>query len=174
MNFDLATGIAVLERTPHAFRSLLDGLTPAWTDATEGPDTWSPFIILGHLAHAERDDWIPRARIILAQGADRRFTPYDRFAQFRESQGKLLTDLLEEFAELRARNLATLSGWRLTDAQLELTGEHPAFGSVTLRQHLATWVAHDLGHIAQTARVMAEQYRDAVGPWRAYLPVMDR
>ena len=174
MNFDLSTGIAVLERTPHALRSLLDGLTPAWTDATEGPDTWSPCIILGHLAHGERDDWIPRARIILAQGADRRFEPYDRFAQFRESEGKSLTDLLEEFAELRARNLATLSGWRLTDAQLELTGEHPDFGSVTLRQLLATWVAHDLGHIAQTARVMAKQYREAVGPWRAYLPVMDR
>jgi hypothetical protein len=174
VNFDLATGIAVLERTPHTMRSLLDGLTSAWTDATEGPDTWSPFIILGHLAHGERDDWIPRARIILAQGADRRFRPFDRDAQFRESQGKLLTDLLEEFAELRARNLATLSGWRLTDAQLELTGEHPEFGPVTLRQLLATWVAHDLGHIAQTARVMAKQYRDAVGPWRAYLPVMDR
>jgi len=174
VNFDLATGIAVLERTPHAFRSLLDGLGPAWTDATEGPETWSPFTILGHLVHGERDDWIPRARIIVAQGADRRFTPYDRFAQFRESQGKTITDLLEEFAELRARNLATLAGWRLTDAQLELTGEHPDFGSVTLRQLLATWVAHDLGHIAQTTRVMAKQYREAVGPWRAYLPVMER
>jgi hypothetical protein len=174
MDFDLTAGVSVLERTPHTFRAMLDGLPPAWTDATEGPDTWSPYVIIGHLAHAERADWIPRARIILAQGADRRFTPFDRFAQFRESEGKSLTDLLAEFTRLRAESLATLAGWRLTDAHLELTGEHPAFGAVTLRQLLATWVAHDLGHIGQTARVMAKQYRDAVGPWRAYLPVMDR
>jgi hypothetical protein len=174
MDFDLTAGVSVLERTPHTFRAMLDGLPPAWTDATEGPDTWSPYVIIGHLAHAERADWIPRARIILAQGADRRFTPFDRFAQFRESEGKSLTDLLAEFTRLRAESLATLTGWRLTDAHLELAGEHPAFGAVTLRQLLATWVAHDLGHIGQTARVMAKQYRDAVGPWRAYLPVMDR
>ncbi len=174
MDFDLTAGVSVLERTPHTFRAMLDGLSPAWTDATEGPDTWSPYVIIGHLAHAERADWIPRARIILAQGADRRFTPFDRFAQFRESEGKSLADLLAEFTRLRAESLTTLAGWRLTDAHLELTGEHPAFGAVTLRQLLATWVAHDLGHIGQTARVMAKQYRDAVGPWRAYLPVMDR
>jgi hypothetical protein len=174
MDFDLTAGVSVLERTPHTFRAMLDGLPPAWTDATEGPDTWSPYVIIGHLAHAERADWIPRARIILAQGADRRFTPFDRFAQFRESEGKSLPDLLAEFTRLRAESLTTLAGWRLTDAHLELTGEHPAFGAVTLRQLLATWVAHDLGHIGQTARVMAKQYRDAVGPWRAYLPVMDR
>ena len=174
MDFDLTAGVSVLKRTPHTFRAMLDGLPPAWTDATEGPDTWSPYVIIGHLAHAERADWIPRARIILAQGADRRFTPFDRFAQFRESEGKSLVDLLAEFTRLRAESLTTLAGWRLTDAHLELTGEHPAFGAVTLRQLLATWVAHDLGHIGQTARVMAKQYRDAVGPWRAYLPVMDR
>ncbi len=174
MDFDLTAGVSVLERTPHTFRAMLDGLPPAWTDATEGPDTWSPYVIIGHLAHAERADWIPRARIILAQGTDRRFTPFDRFAQFRESEGKSLADLLAEFTRLRAESLTTLAGWRLTDAHLELTGEHPAFGAVTLRQLLATWVAHDLGHIGQTARVMAKQYRDAVGPWRAYLPVMDR
>lgn len=174
MNFDLPTGIAVLERTPRTLRSMLDGLPSAWIDATEGPDTWSPYIIVGHLIHGERTDWIARAKIILAQGADRRFTPYDRFAQFRESEGKSLGDLLEEFARLREENLATLTGWRLTDRELALEGEHPDFGAVTLRQLLVTWVAHDLGHIAQTARVMAKQYREAVGPWRAYLPVMDR
>jgi len=174
MDFDLTAGVSVLERTPHTFRAMLDGLPPAWTDATEGPDTWSPYVIIGHLAHAERADWIPRARIILAQETDRRFTPFDRFAQFRESEGKSLADLLAEFTRLRAESLTTLAGWRLTDAHLDLTGEHPAFGAVTLRQLLATWVAHDLGHIGQTARVMAKQYRDAVGPWRAYLPVLDR
>jgi len=174
MNFDLAASVAVLERTPQTFRAMLGGLSPVWTDATEGPDSWSPWVILGHLIHGERDDWIPRAEIILEQGADRRFTPYDRFAQFQESKGKSLTQLLDEFAELRGQNLATLASWRLTTEQLSLTGQHPEFGSVTLRQLLSTWVAHDLGHIAQTARVMAKQYREAVGPWRAYLPVLDR
>lgn len=174
MDFDLTAAVPVLERTPHALRAMLAGLPPAWTDATEGPDTWSPYDVVGHLIHGERTDWIARARIVLAQGEDRRFTPYDRFAQFRESQGKSLADLLDEFAALRAENLATLAGWRLTEAQLDLVGEHPAFGAVTLRQLLATWVAHDLGHVAQVARVMARQYRDAVGPWRAYLPVLDR
>jgi hypothetical protein len=174
MNFDLAASVAVLERTPQTFRAMLGGLSPVWTDATEGPDSWSPWVILGHLIHGERDDWIPRAEIILEQGADRRFTPYDRFAQFQESKGKSLTQLLDEFAELRGQNMATLAGWRITSEQLSLTGEHPEFGSVTLRQLLSTWVAHDLGHIAQTARVMAKQYREAVGPWRAYLPVLDR
>ena len=174
MDFDLATGVSVLERTPHALRAMLAGLPTSWTDATEGPETWSPYDIVGHLVHGERTDWIARARIILAQGAERRFEPYDRFAQFHESRGKSLGDLLDEFASLRAANLATVAGWRLTDVELALTGEHPAFGTVTLRQLLATWVAHDLGHVAQTARVMAKQYREAVGPWRAYLPVMDR
>jgi hypothetical protein len=174
MDFELTAGLAVLERTPDTLRALLAGLPPTWTDATEGPETWSPYVILGHLIHGERTDWIPRAQIILDQGPQRRFTPYDRFAQFHESQGKDLAILLDEFARLRAENLATLAGWRLTDAQLALEGEHPEFGPVTLRQLLATWVAHDLGHVAQTARVMAKQYREAVGPWRAYLPVMDR
>jgi hypothetical protein len=174
MEFDLEKGVAVLERTPRALRVMLDGLAPEWTDATEGPETWSPYVIVGHLIHGERTDWIPRARIILSQGASRRFTTFDRFAQLRESQGKSLAELLDEFARLRAGNLATLGGWRLTEAQLDLDGEHPEFGAVTLRQLLATWVAHDLGHVAQMGRVMAKQYREAVGPWRAYLPILDR
>ena len=174
MEFDLQNGIAVLERTPRTLDAMLRGLDSAWTDATEGPETWSPWVIIGHLVRGERADWIPRATIILAQGEDRRFTPFDRFAQFRESEGKSLGALLDEFAQIRAENLATLAAWRLTDAQLALEGEHPAFGPVTLRQLLSTWVAHDLGHVAQIARVMAKQYREAVGPWRAYLPVLDR
>jgi hypothetical protein len=174
MDFDLPAGVAVLERTPATLRALLAGLPAAWTDATEGPDTWSPYVVVGHLIHGERADWIPRARVILAQGEDRRFAPFDRFAQFRESEGKSLGELLDEFERLRAESLATLAGWRLTDAQLALRGEHPALGPATLRELLATWVAHDLGHLAQIARVMAKQYRDAVGPWRAYLSVMER
>ena len=170
----LPDAIAILEHTPQALRALLDGLSPAWTDATEGPDTWSPYVIVGHLIHGERTDWIPRARIILEQRADRRFTPYDRFAQFRESAGKPLAALLDEFSQLRATNVALLRGWNLSDEQLALTGQHPEFGEVTLRQLLATWAAHDLSHLAQATRVMAKQYRDAVGPWQAYLPVMNR
>lgn len=174
MNFELSDGIAVLERTPATFRALLANLPERWTMSNEGPETFSAFDNVGHLIQGERADWIPRARIILAQGADRRFEPYDRFAQVRESQGKSLAQLLDEFTQLRAENLVTLRSWKLGNRELGLEGEHPAFGAVTLRQLLATWVAHDLGHVAQTTRVMAKQYRDAVGPWRQYLPVLDR
>jgi hypothetical protein len=174
MDFDITQGISVLERTPGALHAMLHDLGAAWIDETEGPETWSCYDIVGHLVHGERTDWIPRARLILSQSTNRRLPPYDRFAQFQESQGKSLSDLLDEFERLRAESLATLAGWRLTDAELTLTGEHPEFGTVTLRQLLATWVVHDLGHIAQSARVMAKQYRDAIGPWRAYLPIVDR
>lgn len=172
--FHLDEGIAVLERTPAALRALLSGLPEPWIVATEGPETFSAFDNVGHLIHGERTDWMPRARIILAQGANRTFAPYDRFAQVRESAGKSLAQLLNEFEALRFGNLATLRGWQLTDEKLALQGEHPALGTVTLRQLLATWVAHDLGHVAQTSRVMAKRYREAVGPWRAYLPILDR
>ena len=174
MEFQLTDGLAVLGRTPSTLGTMLSELGPQWFDATEGADTWSPYVIVGHLIHGERTDWISRAQIILAQGNNRQFEPYDRFAQFHESAGKSLSTLLEEFAQLRGVNLATLASWQLTDRELALTGEHPAFGTVTLRQLLATWVAHDLGHIAQAARVMAKQYREDVGPWRAYLPILDR
>jgi hypothetical protein len=174
MELDLKQGTAILERTPRVLRTLLATLGPEWIDATEGPETWSPYVILGHLVHGERTDWIPRAEIILAQGASRLFHPFDRFAQFEESRGKSLDDLLDEFTRRRAQSLETLARWQLTDAQLALEGVHPVFGTVTLRQLLATWVAHDLGHIAQTTRVMAKQYRAAVGPWREYLPILDR
>lgn len=170
----LPRAVEILERTPTAFRALLGGLPEEWTAPNEGPSTFSPFDTLGHLIHGERADWIPRARLILAQGPDRRFEPYDRFAQYRESRGRTMAQLLDEFARRRAENLVTLAGWRLTEAQLALEGEHPEFGPVTLRQLLATWVAHDLSHLAQTARVMAKQLRAAVGPWRAYLPILDR
>jgi hypothetical protein len=174
MEFDVTLGIAVLERTPPTLRALLRGLGPAWADATEGPETWSPYVIMGHLILGERTNWVARAQLILAQGPNRRFAPFDRVPRLRESQSESLDSLLDEFASLRAANLTTLAGWRLTDTELALEGEHPEFGVVTLRQLLATWVAHDLGHVAQAARVMAKQYREAVGPWRAYLPILDR
>ena len=153
---------------------MLSGLPASWTSATEGPETWSPYDIVGHLIHGERTDWIPRARIVLDQGANRRFTPYDRFAQFRESKGKTLVELLDEFERLRGRNLETLAAWQLTESQFALEGQHPELGAVTLRQLLASWVVHDLGHIAQCARVMAKQYREAIGPWAEYLPIVNR
>ena len=166
--------MAVLERTPSVFRAMLAGLSGPWLYTDEGPETFTAFDNLAHVIHGERTDWIPRAKIILEQGANRRFAPFDRFAHATESAGKPLAKLLDEFDTLRAANLVTLRGWALTEQQLDLVGEHPALGAVTLRQLLATWVGHDLGHIAQIARVMAKRYRDDVGPWRAYLPIMDR
>lgn len=174
MKFELATGVPVLERTPRALRELLGGLPENWTTPNEGPETWSAFDVVGHLIHGEKTDWIPRARLILDSGRQIPFTPFDRFAQFRASEGKTLAALLDEFAVARAKSLTTLRSWNLTESQLSLEGEHPEFGAVTLRQLLATWVAHDLGHLVQIGRVMAKQYRDAIGPWATYLSVMHR
>lgn len=172
--FDLDHAIAVLERGPAAFRAVLSGLSEVWTTPNEGPDTWSAFDNIGHLIHGERTDWIPRARMILEHGRTRTFEPFDRFAQVRENVGRSLDELLDELARLRAENLETLRGWRLTERELALEGEHPVFGCVTLAQLLATWTVHDLGHLAQVSRVMAKQWRVEVGPWRAYLPILDR
>jgi len=174
MNFDLANAVAVLERTPGVLQALLAGLSDEWTRPNEGPDTWSPFDVVGHLISAEEVDWLERARIILAQGPDRRFVPFDRFRNLEANRGKTLEELLDWFADLRSRNLRELASLGIGPRELELTGEHPEFGIVTLSQLLSTWVAHDLGHIAQISRVMAKQYREAVGPWTAYLPVLTR
>lgn len=174
MDFDLAAGIAVLTRTPSVLRALLAGLPEEWTSRNEGPETWSPFDVVGHLIDGEETDWMPRARSILAQGTERRFEPFDRFRHLRINRGKTLGELLDRFAELRARNLRELQGLRLTREQLRLAGEHPQLGTVTLEQLLATWVVHDLGHLGQIVRVMAKQYGEAVGPWAAYLSVLHR
>lgn len=174
MRYDLANGIAVLERTPGVVQAFLGGLPPDWTSPNEGPDTWSPAQVVGHLVDNEESNWMVRARVILAQGASRRFTPVDRTRQVDIYKGRPLAELLARFAEVRQRNLQDLRALELSPAQLALTGEHPEFGTVTLAQLLATWVTHDLGHIAQIARVMAKQYKEAVGPWEAYLPVLRR
>jgi hypothetical protein len=171
-NFDVARSVEVLRRTPEIFRALLGGLDERWIRATEGPETFSPFDVLGHLIDGEETDWIPRARIILARGPDVTFEPYDRFRHYQRNVGRSLSSLLDEFARLRAANLELLTTWRLTARELDLPGEHPSLGRVTLRQLLAAWVVHDLGHVAQTARVMAKQYRDDVGPWVPYMPVL--
>ncbi|MDQ6688922.1 MAG: DinB family protein [Gemmatimonadota bacterium] len=172
MKFLLAEAIPVLERTPRVLKALLDEAPSSWTSAREAPDAWSPSQIVGHLIHGERTDWIPRARIILKQESYRRFDPFDRFAELESDRP--LRDRLEEFERLRAESVATLRGWNLKDKDLELTAEHPELGTVTMRQLLATWVVHDVSHIAQITRTMAREYTEAVGPWTAYFRVLQR
>ena len=174
MEFDLTEGKAILRRTPATLDAQLRGLPDAWARAVEGPDTWSAYDIVGHLIHGEETDWIPRARIILEHGEARAFDPFDRTAMFEQSKGKSLEELLDEFAALRARSLEELDGLQVTPDRLGLGGTHPELGRVTLGQLLATWVAHDLGHLAQVSRVLARQYAEEVGPWRAYLPILGR
>jgi hypothetical protein len=171
--FLLAESREILERTPRVLDAWLRGMPEAWASVTEGEGSWSAFDVVGHLIHGEETDWIPRARLILEEGEARVFPPFDRTAMFAASRGRSLDALLTRFAELRAESLRTLDGWNLNEAMLERRGRHPAFGAVTLRQLLATWTAHDLGHLAQVARVMAKRYRDEVGPWREYLSVME-
>ena len=172
MDFDLARSIDVLRRTPLTLRELLSDLPEPWIRGNEGLETFSPFDVVGHLIDGEETDWMPRARIILDGGADPRFEPYDRFRHRARNVGRTLSSLLEEFAQLRSGNLDTLRSWKLTQESLDLMGVHPTFGPVTLRQLLAAWVVHDLGHVAQIARVMAKQYKDAVGPWIPFMPVL--
>lgn len=174
MRFDLDQAVAVLERTPSVLSTLLVDLPRGWTRTNEGGESWSAYDVLGHLIHGERTDWVPRARIILDEGEGRTFDPFDRFAQEQESQGKSLGDLLTEFARLRERNLETLKSLELVPGDLERRGLHPELGSVTLGELLATWVVHDLGHLAQIGRSMAAHYAEDVGPWAEYLPVLDR
>jgi DinB superfamily len=172
MEFDLDLSLDILRRTPATLEALLDAAADAWARGTEGPETFSPFDVVGHLIDGEETDWIPRARIILAQARDPRFEPYDRFRHQARNADRSLRSLLVEFTRVRTANLELLRSWRLTAAELDLTGVHPSLGRVTLRQLLATWVVHDLGHVAQVVRVMAKQYREEVGPWLPYLPVL--
>ncbi|HEY8182081.1 MAG TPA: DinB family protein [Thermoanaerobaculia bacterium] len=172
MDFDLERSAEVLARTPATLQALLGGLAAEWIRGTEGPETFSPFDVVGHLIDGEETDWIPRARIILARGPNPRFEPYDRFRHLARNANRSADSLLQEFAKLRADNLNVLRAWQLTPSDLDLPGMHPSLGPVTLRQLLAGWVVHDLGHIAQIARVMAKQYTDAVGPWVPFMPVL--
>lgn len=172
MDFDLESALNVLRRTPATLSALLADLPEPWARGIEGPQTFSPFDVVGHLVDGEETDWIPRARIILSREPGARFEPYDRFRHRERNVNRSLQSLLDEFSRLRAANLELLASWRLTAAELALTGMHPGLGSVTLEQLLAAWVVHDLGHLAQAARVMAKQYRDAVGPWLSFMPVL--
>ena len=172
MAFDLNQTIALLSRTPATLNALLRGLPDIWAQRNEGKDTWSAFDIVGHLIYGERTDWMPRARIILENGEARTFEPFDRLGQVEESRGKSLEQLLDDFARLRQENLAALRALNLQPEDLGRRGRHPELGVVTLAELMATWAVHDLTHVHQLSRVMAHQYRDAVGPWSAYLGVL--
>ena len=172
MKHSLEDTVALLSHTPAALRALLVDLPHAWIDQNEGQGTWSVYGVLGHLIHGELTDWIPRAKRILHYGPSKAFDPFDRLAQERESTGKSFQNLVEEFSRLRSQNLNELNSMKLSSIDMEKQGLHPSLGVVTLSQLLATWAAHDLTHLHQISRIMAYQYREAVGPWSAYLGVM--
>ncbi|MBA3920137.1 MAG: hypothetical protein C0516_16380 [Gemmatimonas sp.] len=174
MNFSLDEGRSILARTPVILDVWLRDLPDVWVHGTEGPGTWSPYQVVGHLLHGERTDWMPRIQLTLSSDAERRFTPFDREAMLRDHAETPLHELLRAFRSAREDNLALLSALDIRDVHFSGTATHPVFGEVTLGQLLATWVAHDLSHLAQISRTMAKQYREAVGPWRQFLSVMDR
>lgn len=174
MNFQLDQAIEVLSNTPAVLRSMLSGLSRPWVMNNYGEKTFSPFDVVGHLIHGEKTDWMGRLRIILEQGESRPFDPFDRYAMYEASRGKSIGDLLDEFETLRRRNVGELKALNLRPAQFSLRGTHPALGTVTLENLLATWVVHDLGHLHQIAKCMAWQYRGSVGPWREYLTILPR
>lgn len=171
-NFSLEKTIEILERTPEVIKTMLVGISDDWISANEGGETWTIFDVIGHLVHGEKTDWIPRAEIILSDLPDKTFPVFDRFAQFDESKGKTLSDLLSEFAELRKESIAKLKDKKLTSEDLVKKGIHPAFGEVFLSQLLSTWMVHDLDHISQISRILAKQYKEDVGPWFEYLKIL--
>jgi len=173
MTYDVKEAVQILERTPAVLQTLLSGLTPGWVMNNEGPDTFSPFDVVGHLIHGEKTDWVIRAKIILATGTAKPFAPWNRFAQMEESKGKTLDHLLQEFAALRKGNINWLNAAALTEADLDKTGTHPVLGQVSLRHLLATWAVHDLTHIAQITRVMAKQYKEEIGPWAGFFRILN-
>ena len=174
MTYNLTEALHVLKQTPRTLKSFLGHLPDSWIYSNEGQHTWSPYDIVGHLIHGEKTDWIPRLKIILSHSDNKIFSPFDRFAQFEDSKGKSMPQLLDDFETLRKDNLIILKNLNISDAQLALKGVHPDLGEVTLSQLLATWVTHDLGHIAQISRVMAKQYKNEVGPWATYISILNQ
>jgi len=172
MNFTLEKSFEILERTPTVLRTLLSGLSDDWIMNNEGPETFSPYYVMGHLIHGEKTDWRDRTVMILEHGTEKTFVPFDRFAQFEASKGKSLTNLIDDFEKLRLDSLTWLKSLNLTEEDFNKKGTHPALGQVTLRQLLSTWVIHDLTHIAQITRVMAKQYKSEIGPWIEYFRIM--
>lgn len=172
MSFDLPRALEVLSRTPSVLESLLDGLSDEWLDASEGPDTFTPRDVVGHLIHGEETDWVPRIRLILERGENEPFVPFDRFGFREKIQGRAMDDLLRELRNLRGENLDYVRGLGLSTADFDRKGRHPGLGTVTLGQLIASWVVHDLGHVRQVVRVLARQYGEAVGPWKEYLTIL--
>ena len=172
--FDLNKSLEILNRTPAVLEALLSDISETWVFNNEGPGTWSPYDIVGHLIHGERTDWLVRTKIILSEAADNTFEPFDRFAQLASGKDKSLNALLSEFRKLRMENIAELKSLQIKDANLSEKGTHPELGEVDLRQLLSSWVVHDLGHLSQISRVMAKQYKTEVGPWKAYLGILKR
>ena len=173
MNFNLDRSYEILERTPTVLRALLQNLHDSWTSGNEGPETFSPYDVVGHLIQGEKTDWRDRTTIILEHSTTKTFIPFDRFAQFEECKGKSLSQLLDEFEKLRKESLEWLQSLNLTEADFDKKGIHPSLGQVTLKQLLSTWVIHDLTHIAQVSRVMAKQYKEEMGPWVEYFRIMN-
>ena len=174
MEFQLEQALEILPRTPAVLRALMHGLGEDWIQRNEGGASWSPHQVLGHLIHGEETDWIPRAKTILEHGPARLFEPFDRFAMLKKFHDASVTDLLDLFAAWRHKNLEALAAMKLTPEKLQLRGRHPELGVVTLGQLLATWVVHDLSHLAQISRVMCKQYQKAIGPWQAYFSIFKR
>lgn len=172
MDFQISKTIEIISQTPATLKSLLGNLSDEWNFAPDGEDSWSPFDIIGHYIHGEETDWITRAKIILSQGENLTFEPFDRFAQLDKSEGQTMSELLETFANLRQKNIEILKSWNLTDEQLKLKGIHPELGEVTLEQLLATWAVHDLTHVRQLVSVLAKQYTGNVGAWKQYLSIL--
>ena len=170
--FVMEEAVAILSRTPATLDALLHGLTPDWITCREGENTWSPFDVVAHLIHADRTNWMPRARIILEHGEAKPFEEFKRFGHVEQSQGRTLASLLEEFASVRQETIRELETMRLSDKDLDRRGGHPALGAVTLRQLFASWVVHDLDHLVQISRVLARQYSEEVGPWVAYFRIV--
>ncbi len=174
MQFELDQGIDILRRSPAILREMLHGLDDRWTMSNYGPDTFSPYDVMGHLVYGERSDWLGRAKIILEHGESRAFDQFDRYAMYEDSKGKTIGDLLEEFARLRAANLEELASLGISEADYARPGRHPNFGPVNLGQLLATWAVHDLHHIAQICKAMSYQYKEAIGPWLQFIGIVPR
>lgn len=172
MKYSVKGAIQVLEKTPQVLRALLAGLPTDWVMSNEGPETFSPYDVLGHLIYGEKTDWVIRAKIILEFGVSKPFAPWDRFAQYEESKGKSLSRLLDEFETVRNENIKWLASVNISESDLDKKGIHPSLGEVTLRNLLSTWVVHDLTHIAQVTRVMAKQYKEEIGPWTDFFRVL--
>lgn len=174
MKYSIDNALEILERTPIILETYLKNLSDDWIYCNEGPDTWSAFDVVGHLIHGEKTDWTERLKIAISDEGNKTFTPFDRFAQFEDSKGKSLEQLLEKFKSLRAQNLTFLKSLNIAESDFDKKAMHPSLGEVTLKNLLATWVTHDLGHIAQIARVMAKQYKDEVGPWTQYISILNK